>query len=106
MNLQEKCNFCEECGTTVSGGKKGLESHHKRYHKSVICPTCGVEVRGWEKFHAHKRLCEKRTCEKCLKEISRNYFSKHSKVCNGEGDGEYCCDQCDYKTDHKPNLKR
>ena len=106
MNLQDKSNFCEECGKNVSGGKKGLESHHKRYHKSVICPTCGVEVKGWEKFHAHKRLCEKRTCEKCLKEISRNHFSKHSKACNGEGDGQYSCDQCDYKTDHQSNLKR
>ena len=109
MNLQYgniKCSFCVKCGENISGGRKGLESHHKRFHKSQICTTCGVEVKGWQNMHQHKRQCEKKTCENCFKEIPRKTFSRHFKACTGAGEGVHSCDHCDYKTYRKDQLKR
>ena len=42
MNLQENYSFWETCGENVRGGKKGIETHQKKVHKPMICPTCGV----------------------------------------------------------------
>ena len=106
MNLQENSSCCETCGENVTGGPKGLETHQKKIHQSLICPTCGVEVKGWQNMAQHKRLCEKKTCENCLKEISRKAFSRHFKACTGAVEGEHSCDQCDYKTYRKDQLKR
>ena len=97
--------ICDECGSSIRGGKKEVESHQKKFHKEIICEECGVQVKGWQAYHEHKRNCQKRHCDNCQKDISRKHFSAHVKKCNG-AIGEFSCDQCDYKTDHNVDLKR
>lgn len=109
MNLQSNfnCICCDTCGENVAGGKKGLESHYKRCHKPIICENCGFEVHGWHQYHSHKSDCDKKTCEKCMKEISKKNFARHVKQCSISASGEgFACDQCDYKTAQKANLQR
>ena len=43
--------ICDECGSSIRGGKKEVESHQKKFHKEIICEECGVQVKGWQAYH-------------------------------------------------------
>ena len=62
--------ICDECGSSIRGGKKEVESHQKKFHKEIICEECGVQVKGWQAYHEHKRNCQKRHCDKSIMEKS------------------------------------
>ena len=100
------CTICDTCGGSVRGGSKAVETHYKKYHKPNICEDCGLEVKGYAAYHEHKRHCGTRTCSNCMKEITRKSFARHSKQCKGDNAEEFSCDQCNYKTIRKADLKK
>ena len=97
--------ICGDCGRDVKS-EKGLHSHMKRFHEKVICPTCGIECLGWEKYHNHKRKHQSEPCNKCNKEFSPDVIKRHMKTCKGIPKPKYSCEKCDFSTNLKKEFER
>ena len=96
---------CGDCGRNVKD-EKCLKSHIKKFHEKVICPTCGIECLGYEKYHNHKRKHQSEPCHKCNKEYPPDVIKRHMKTCKGIPKPKYSCEKCDFTTNVKKELQR
>ena len=92
---------CEKCPKTFDS-VKSLASHKKKNHseKKFICSTCGYEVFGNKNYNNHiRKHQDKEKCNKCGKEVVKEYIGKHIVRCKGPKkkrgkEKKHSCDRC------------
>ena len=94
----EKKFICITCGHELFGSKN--YNNHIRKHKKFICITCGHELIGSKNYNNHIRKHNaKEKCDKCGKEVVKEYIEKHIVRCKGPNKGrgrekKHSCDKC------------
>jgi uncharacterized Zn-finger protein len=106
-------NQCDECGKGFSLSKK-LSQHRRDVHETseAKCETCGSVFSSKKLMQSHKKREHgenEAKCEQCDKTFKMGSITAHKKKHHNEEDIEernYQCDNCDYFTDLKFNLKK
>ena len=112
--LEEKCPYCD-----MRGPKNKVRHHIKTRHDEGShgnCPWCGTFTKSLKR-HLQYAQCnipeneriglEKQVCEVCNKELkNKMMLQRHMNAAHGSGQVKnHFCDQCDYKSNSKHNLK-
>ena len=97
---------CDPCGSKYKT-KIQLRKHNERIHdvRTYTCQHCNKILTGKHSLRNHIATHKETTCNKCGISIAKNSRSSHKMKCSFSEDIVFACDQCQYTTSIKGNMK-
>ena len=108
--VRREDSMCEICSRILKSAG-ALARHKREVHEceEFVCQECGLVLETATKLKSHRRNHKTFLCDKCEKSVSLSNKQRHMKICKGKGNEAVTilhCDECDYQTSKKYNMKR